>query len=73
MTDRHAAYIVVLEDDIRDDDAEVTISALKQIKGVLGVQPVSNAGVEIMIARTRESTRWHIRILEMLRDMDKES
>ena len=40
MTDRHSGYIVVLEKDIREDDAERTIEALKQIKGVIGVTPI---------------------------------
>lgn len=40
MTDRHAGYIVTLADDIREDDAVHTISALKMIKGVISVQPV---------------------------------
>ena len=40
MTDRHAGYIVVLDRDIRDDDAKATLDAIRQIKGVLEVQPV---------------------------------
>lgn len=39
MTDRHSAYIVILESDIREDDAEATIAAIKQIRGVLTVEP----------------------------------
>lgn len=73
MTDRHAAYIVVLEGDVREDDAEATISALKQIKGVLEVQPVTSDPLSIEIARIRESTRWHSKILGLLREMEKDS
>jgi hypothetical protein len=40
MSDRHSSYIVVLEHDIREDDAEVTLAALRQIRGVLTVEPV---------------------------------
>lgn len=39
MTDRYDAFLVVLDHAIRDDDAEATIAAIKQIKGVLDVQP----------------------------------
>lgn len=39
MTDRYNALLVVLEQDIRDDDAEATIAAIRQIKGVLDVTP----------------------------------
>ena len=35
MTDRHCGYIITLENDIREDDAEATINALRMIKGVL--------------------------------------
>jgi len=40
MTDRHRGYIVTLEKDIREDDAEDTITALRSIRGVASVQPV---------------------------------
>lgn len=39
MTDRYNALLVVLEQDTRDDDAEATIAAIRQIKGVLDVTP----------------------------------
>lgn len=41
MTDRHAGYVVTLESNIREDDAQDTIAALKQIRGVLDVRPVN--------------------------------
>lgn len=37
MTDRFNSFIVVLEQNIRDDDAEPIINAIKQIRGVLQV------------------------------------
>lgn len=37
MTDRINAFIVILEQNISDDDAEATINAIRQIKGVLDV------------------------------------
>lgn len=40
MTDRHAGYIVVLDEVIREDDAENIINAIKMIKGVIEVEPV---------------------------------
>jgi hypothetical protein len=40
MTDRHAAYIVTLAEDIREDDAEATLNALRMVRGVADVQPV---------------------------------
>ena len=37
MTDRYNALIVVLDKDIREDDAEATIKAIEQIRGVASV------------------------------------
>jgi hypothetical protein len=55
MTDRYNAFIVILEKDIRDDDAEDTITALKQIKGVLKVVPnVADADEAIARARVKQ-------------------
>jgi len=52
MTDRHAGYIVVLEHDIREDDAQRTRDAIELIKGVLSVEPVTDT-IEVAIAKTR--------------------
>jgi hypothetical protein len=53
MTDRHAAYIVVLDSNIREDDArETVLTALRQIRGVLSVEPVI-AGPDLHIAEMR--------------------
>lgn len=52
MTDRHAGYVVTLEKNIREDDAQETLAALKQIKGVLDVRPIIN-GPEVMVAESR--------------------
>lgn len=39
MTDRIHSIGVILEKDIRDDDAECILNAIKMIKGVLSVEP----------------------------------
>lgn len=39
MTDRYHSLTVVLEKDIRSDDAEAIIEAIKMIRGVLDVTP----------------------------------
>jgi hypothetical protein len=57
MTDRHAAYLVTLEQPMREDDAESTIAALRHIKGVLDVRPVV-AGMEQMSGAIRMSETW---------------
>jgi hypothetical protein len=57
MTDRHAAYIVVLGSDIRDDDAEPVLTALRMVKGVASVEPVI-ADYPFAVARTRRDSAW---------------
>ena len=39
MTDRYFALTVVLEQNVRDDDAQHIIDAIKQMRGVLSVEP----------------------------------
>jgi hypothetical protein len=54
MTDRINAFIVILDRDIREDDAEDTITALKQIKGVISVKPhVKNMSDSIALEQVR--------------------
>lgn len=40
MIDRHMAYVVTLNQDTREDDAQAIINALVMIKGVLSVEQV---------------------------------
>ena len=56
MTDRHAGYLVVLEDDVRCDSAHAKniLKALSMVKGVLYVKPViSDPGIAIAQYRER--------------------
>lgn len=52
MTDRHAGYVVVLDTDIREDDAEGLMLALRALRGVLTVEPVIGS-IEQTIADQR--------------------
>lgn len=48
MTDRHAGYLITLAEDVREDDAEHVLNALRMIKGVATVEPVvSDYGLHI--------------------------
>ena len=67
MTDRHAAYIVTLDEDIREDDAEAILSALRMVKHVLSVEPVV-ATYEQHIADARSDSRWRERIYRLLEE-----
>lgn len=66
MTDRYSGYVVVLERDIRDDDAEHVLGLLRNLKGVQSVQPVVNTP-ELMIAEDRAQRKIETRVLTALR------
>lgn len=66
MTDRHSAYIVILEQDIREDDAQATINAIKQIRGVLGVEPHIANPFEEQIAEMRVRNELSNKIFKVL-------
>lgn len=54
MTDRLNALTVVLETDIREDDAEALIAAIRQLRGVLSVTgTVADIGDHIAQERVR--------------------
>ena len=38
MTTRYIGYVVAIEEDIREDDAEPILNAIKQIRGVISVR-----------------------------------
>jgi tripartite-type tricarboxylate transporter receptor subunit TctC len=38
MTDRYNQFVVVLDKDLRTDDAEPLMNAIRQMKGVLSVE-----------------------------------
>jgi hypothetical protein len=68
MTERHNAFIVILEHDIRDDDAQDAINAIKQIKGVLDVKPADAATPDVVVAESRV----RIRIWDKIRKVFEE-
>ncbi|WP_226782941.1 hypothetical protein [Oceaniglobus trochenteri] len=70
MTDRHTAYIVTLEAPIRDDDAQPTIDAIRQIKGVLDVRPVI-AGMEQMSGAVRMDHEWRNALIQLVQNGTK--
>lgn len=68
MTDRHAGYIVTLGSDVREDDAAEVMTALRMVKGVADVQPVSG-GHEQSLGAIRERVRWQEKLLDLMKEM----
>lgn len=55
MPDRYNSLTVVLETDIRDEEAEALISAISQLRGVLSVSGhVSDLGTHVAQTRARQ-------------------
>ena len=65
MTDRHAGYIVILDHDTREDAAEHIINALRMVRGVVDVQPVT-ANLDERIAEVRVGARLRTLLYETL-------
>lgn len=68
MTDRYNAFTVILENDIRDDDAQPIINAIKQIRGVLDVQPAQSDVIAVSVA----SSRVRVRLWDKIRKVFEE-
>jgi hypothetical protein len=69
VTDRHAGYIVVLADDIREDDAEEgVLNALRMIKGVVSVKPILAEGQQQYVLADRRDVQWQDALLGLTRN-----
>lgn len=67
MTTRHAGYVVTLRDDIREDDAEAILTALRMVSGVLSVKPIE-ADHSTVIATERVRAEARQRVADLLQE-----
>jgi len=67
MTDRHAGYVVTLDNDYRDDDAERIIDAIRMVKCVKSVVPIM-ADYSTTIAEERAGAKWRDALLDLVRN-----
>ena len=70
MTTRYKSFIVCLEHDIRDDEADAIINALKMVKGVLRVEP-QEATVGDLTIQYREKAELRKKLFDFLMKLDK--
>lgn len=68
MTDRFNAFVVTLDRDMREDDAQVLIQAIRQLRGVLTVVP-HLSDISDVIATQRAQTRLREKLLSVLTDV----
>ncbi len=66
MTDRIDSFTVILQEDLRADDAQATIDAIEQLRGVLSVKPHIRSGLEYAVAETRVKSDLFAQITEIL-------
>lgn len=66
MTDRYAGFLVTLESNIREDDAEEILTALRMVRGVLSVEPAVSS-FEVHIAEERARWKLEQRLIAVLR------
>lgn len=65
MTDRHSGYVVALDANMREDNAQAVLDAIRMIKGVISVRPlVADPMAEIHAARTRRELT--MKILDLI-------
>lgn len=67
MTDRYNTLTVALERDIREDDAEALLTAIRMLRGVLSVSG-NVADNTSFVAEARARKEWTTRISDLLRE-----
>ena len=65
MTDAYHSLTVVLDHDIRDDDAESILTAIRMIKGVLSVRP-KVADMDSHMAEERARRDFGLKLWEII-------
>jgi hypothetical protein len=65
VTDRYCALTVVLEKDMRDDDAQGLIDAIMRLRGVLRVEPMV-ADPETYVAEERARQKLRLQLMQVL-------
>lgn len=69
MTNRYNAVVVTFERDIRDDDAEAIINAIRMIKGVVDVDP-NVSDINMHVAETRVKIELTNKLYDVLKSMN---
>jgi uncharacterized Fe-S cluster-containing protein len=67
MADVSTGLVVVLNDDVREEDARAIAAAIRMIRGVASVQNVEGEPV-VQVARERVNAEWRQRIVGLLDD-----
>lgn len=69
MTERHMGYVVVLDGDVRDDEAHHVINAIRMVRGVSEVVAVTADYEADVIASRRRDRQWTEALLKLINDV----
>jgi cell division protein FtsX len=67
MTDVRMGMVVVLDDDVREEDAVAIAATIRMIRGVAAVQRVDTEP-EVQLVREQVNAEWRERIVGLLDD-----
>ncbi len=65
MADRYSGVVVTFERDIRDEDADPILAAIRQLRGVITVKPLKG-NAELHIAQERIRHEMFQKLLKVL-------
>jgi len=65
MSDRHAGYVVTLDQDMPSEYAQKIIDAIQMLKGVVSVKPIIG-NVELQLMRERVHSELKRKILDAI-------
>ncbi|WP_043654429.1 hypothetical protein [Nocardia thailandica] len=63
---RHSGYVIVLDTDLREDEATATVTALSMVRGVASVTPI-HANLDQQIAAERRDIAWRQSLIDLAR------
>ena len=66
MSDRYKGFVVTLDRDVKDEDAEDIITAISMIRGVIDAKPVM-AGIDDHMNRARIKRELQHELAELLK------
>ena len=69
MTDRYNGFTVALDHDIREDDAQATLAAIRQIKGVVAVRPVLADVIQDQVIGVRIKNEVIEKLITLIREV----
>lgn len=69
MTERHKGYVVHLSENFREDDSQAVIEAIKMIKGVVAVEPVTADFKADVIAVRNRDLQWRVALDNLMANM----